>query len=93
MTISQQGTRPKLTLVAKSKPAPSMPADQVAANIRRAESLAVSTQQFFIVWAHRYKPPKYRHATLEAAQDEAERLGAHNPGIEYFVYRCERVKP
>ncbi|MGO9994120.1 MAG: hypothetical protein ACLPTF_16620 [Steroidobacteraceae bacterium] len=73
------------------EPAP-MPADQVAAITRRAESCAVPLENFYLVWApSRKRPPKYRHAALEAAQAEAARLATLNPGTGYFVYRCEQV--
>ena len=101
MSIAQpQGTRPKLTLTPKSAPVPPcapvaqpiIPADQAAAIARREESRAVPLEIFYLVWApSRIRPPKYRHATLEAAQAEAARLAALNPATAYLVYRCEQV--
>jgi hypothetical protein len=101
VSIHQPGTRSKLTLTPKSAPVPPCapvaqptPADQAAAFARRAESSAVPLELFYLVWAPaRKRPPKYRHATLEAAQAEAARLAALNPETAYLVYRCAQVTP
>ena len=99
--IAQPGTRPKLSLTPKSAPIPPCtpaaqptPAAPLLDHVgRRAESLAAPLELFWLVWAPRYKPPKFRHSTLESAQTEATRLRGLNPGIEYIVYRCEQVRP
>jgi hypothetical protein len=36
--------------------------------------------------------PKVRHLTLEAAQEEARRIAANNPGTDIWVIECRTVE-
>lgn len=41
---------------------------------------------FFLVWSPGgLRPPSVRHPTVEAAEAEARRLAAQNPGQDFFV--------
>ncbi len=90
--ITLKWPKPATTPPAAARP--TILADQAAAIARREESRAVPLEVFYLVWAPaKTKPPRYRHATLEGAQAEADRLRGLNPGIDYHVYHCEQVTP
>lgn len=51
-----------------------------------------NTHGFYLVWCPQGKSkPRKRHATLEEAQDEAERLSKSNPNKSFYVLQTVTV--
>lgn len=50
-------------------------------------------QKFWLVWSPTgARPPHYRHASHQAAVNEAERLAATHPGQEFIVLGAEALR-
>lgn len=43
------------------------------------------TGKFWTVWRTDGRVPKFKHATLKEARDEASRLAKENPGALFYV--------
>lgn len=43
---------------------------------------------YYYVYRVGYDAPKYKHATLQSAQAEAERLSAKHPGNAFEILKC-----
>lgn len=46
---------------------------------------------FYVVWNPDGRNPQVRHATREAAENEARRLAALNPSDSFYVMKAESV--
>ena len=81
-TTQHVTNRPKLTLRPKPRPvdilnSPAPP--------------PIADETFWILWNPANRRPAKRHATLDLALAEQQRLQAENPGAEFWAYECRRV--
>ena len=51
----------------------------------------LSDGHFFFLWRLDAKRPTQRHASLEAATVERNRLGKENPGKTFLIFEAKRI--